>query len=673
MFCYYVKELYMKRNKCISIFTIALLLAVMVLPLTAIPAAAADAWLDSYSGHVGEDIDISGEDFKPYSYVTIYFDDEEIEEYRIDSDGEFWESFEVPELPADTYEIRIKGTDAEDSTWTESFDFEVTPEVTVSSTKVQVGETIEVSGTGFGYREEVTIYLDDYDDYEVTEDTNSSGTFDDVSFTVPEAPAGSHDLIVDDGDNEDEISITIEPKIEVSDTDVSIGDTIIVSGTGFEASSDITFYFDDEELEETAETNSYGTIPDTEIVIPPVLSGEHTLEVIDEDDNSVEVDITTIQSISISPKSGPGDTLIEITGQGFDTDETVNITMNDLSIKTVESDSYGRFETEFNALKLPAGTYEIEASDGLNTTSADFTIVSSADLSQDSGIVADSIDVSGSGFKTNFTVTIKFDSANIAAASTNSDGEFSAAFTIPPTTAGNHAIVITDGSNSVTIPFTVEPGVMLNPATGHIGQSITIKGYAYAPSAPVTIKYDSSQVATATTDTTGSFEATFKVPSVKSGSHTITVSDGSTATESTFNVETQAPPVPELIKPIELEKAKSLAVLEWEDVSDPSGVNYRVQVAENEDFSSILVDEYGISESTYTLTEKLPMAGKKTPYYWRVKAIDGAANESAWSAPQTFTVGLPVWAIVLIAVGGVLVVLGGILFYTKVINRRFGY
>ena len=50
----------------------------------------------------------------------------------------------------------------------------------------------------------------------------------------------------------------------------------------------------------------------------------------------------------------------------------------------------------------------------------------------------------------------------------------------------------------------------------------------------------------------------------------------------------------------------------------------------------------------YTLTsdeEKLPSTPADGFYYWRVKAIDGAANESDWSAANKFWVSwLPDWA-----------------------------
>jgi hypothetical protein len=64
------------------------------------------------------------------------------------------------------------------------------------------------------------------------------------------------------------------------------------------------------------------------------------------------------------------------------------------------------------------------------------------------------------------------------------------------------------------------------------------------------------------------------------------------------------------------------------------------------------LDKTGLVTPGYqtTETEKFPTVGSDTPYYWRVRAIDGAGNESEWTKPQTFSVGFifPTWGIYII-------------------------
>jgi hypothetical protein len=52
------------------------------------------------------------------------------------------------------------------------------------------------------------------------------------------------------------------------------------------------------------------------------------------------------------------------------------------------------------------------------------------------------------------------------------------------------------------------------------------------------------------------------------------------------------------------------------------------------------LEREGLTSSDYLLTveEKLSPTKKDAPYYWRVKAVDGASNGSGWSTPASFYV-----------------------------------
>ena len=80
-----------------------------------------------------------------------------------------------------------------------------------------------------------------------------------------------------------------------------------------------------------------------------------------------------------------------------------------------------------------------------------------------------------------------------------------------------------------------------------------------------------------------------------------------------------------------------------------------------------------VSEYTLPKAEKLAAVKEESPYYWRVKAIDSAANESEWSEPNSFYVGgasaLPKWAIYTLIGVGVLFI-GFLVFWLR---RRTAY
>ena len=55
----------------------------------------------------------------------------------------------------------------------------------------------------------------------------------------------------------------------------------------------------------------------------------------------------------------------------------------------------------------------------------------------------------------------------------------------------------------------------------------------------------------------------------------------------------------------------------------------------------------------------MKLSSEKTPYYWRIKAIDGAQNESNWTNAETFSIATPFpsWLLYL------LITLGAVLFF----------
>jgi hypothetical protein len=90
-------------------------------------------------------------------------------------------------------------------------------------------------------------------------------------------------------------------------------------------------------------------------------------------------------------------------------------------------------------------------------------------------------------------------------------------------------------------------------------------------------------------------------------------------------------------------KTRGDTYFDWQDVTDPSGVTYSLVVATSKDFAtdSIVLNVTGLTDSEYTVPaeEKLPSVKKDEPYYWHVRAVDGASNEGLWSGAGAFYVG----------------------------------
>jgi len=230
---------------------------------------------------------------------------------------------------------------------------------------------------------------------------------------------------------------------------------------------------------------------------------------------------------------------------------------------------------------------------------------------------------------------------------------------IPPVADNNEAEA---GFNvGIATAISISPSIS-QASPGHVGMDVTISGTSFKPNGTITITYDAVAVATTTSDAKGNFTASFKVPESETGTHTILASDGVSDKALSFYMEGTAPPAPAPILPKPNSWVAAQPLFDWQDVTDPSGVNYTLQIAVDANFTpdTLVLEKQGLPSSEYnpTVGEKLPRSERGSPYYWRVKASDGASNESDWSVPETFYVGsafqLPSWAIwVLAVVGGV--------------------
>ncbi|MBE9512551.1 MAG: hypothetical protein IMY77_00600 [Chloroflexi bacterium] len=504
--------------------------------------------------------------------------------------------------------------------------------ITLYPAEGEIGEKIDIEGGGFGEGSYVYIYFsgdaanegDDIDgevthykllerNIRVSEETSlHPGEFN-TYFKVPEE--------LDDGESREDVHCgdyyvyatyrtskdiiavarfaVIGCKIELAPEEGTVGTEVKVSGEGLCSNKEITARYDDSEVDIISgdtRSDEEGQFVCT-IIVPESTVGNHIIAVVDESGSKPETGFCVKPAITVNPSLQAVDGIVNIRGTGFEGRERITIVLDGGEIFTTPVTLYTSLHTSLH---------------------------------------------------------------------TNYYGSFNGSFIVPPYPAyvggGTGKVKAYDDSFNVAeselTVVAIPASISLCPTTslaspGHAGMELTVDGTWFIADTTVTITYTSGDiltVATARTSESGDFSVTFTVPPSAVGGHAVTATDGTNRVTTIFTMESETPPMPVPRLPEVTATVEGETYFDWEDVTDPSDITYVLQIGADSDFAVIVLEKEGLAASEYTLTEeeKLESSEKEMPYYWRVKAIDGAFNESGWTAPSAFYVGtswvsIPTW------------------------------
>ena len=403
--------------------------------------------------------------------------------------------------------------------------------------------------------------------------------------------------------------------------------------------------------------------------------------------------------IQIEPIEGIVGSEIAISGKGMRPDQPITITYDDNIVNTgdenIKTDANGNVNCHVSIPASTIGSHAIQVADVTgNKPEAWFTVKPSL-VVPESVNAQQTISISGDSFSEAQALTVTINNQYImtvpADITTNRRGYFTAKIQAP-SVPGIYSIRVTDGMEvKAESQFTVlalpelNASITLNPLTspanpGYVGEQLTVTGSNFMPDTDVTVNYGDGQsvsVPSTTTDTKGNFLVSFIIPKGRAGSIIVTATDNTKTANATFILESESPPPPVPVIPEVASGVKPTTRFDWTDTIDKSGVTYSLQVATDTNFTTGVLEKTGLTQSEYTLAnqEKLDLRNRQSEYFWRVKAIDGAGNESGWTVPLLFYVGsarlgVPWWYILIFVGLGLLLIVCLSIWLRQVIKNR---
>jgi hypothetical protein len=245
-------------------------------------------------------------------------------------------------------------------------------------------------------------------------------------------------------------------------------------------------------------------------------------------------------ALTLSPKTGPVGTTVQVTGQRFAPNESVKIyfaTVRSTALATVKATSSGTISA---SIKIPQAAIGAQRIYGVGQTSGaragvTFTITTtpvtttqSFTLAPATGSPGTTVKITGKGFGANETVDVFIASVRnpaVANARTNGNGEVTVEFVMPDRAGGDVRIYVQGRTSALRAGKTFKVTPSIDPAsfTGSARKSVTYQMRGFGANETVSFTWGSSSTvaASATTDATG--KASLKVYGPWTGDVTGTV------------------------------------------------------------------------------------------------------------------------------------------------------
>ena len=414
--------------------------------------------------------------------------------------------------------------------------------LTVAPSTVAPGQSFALSGSGFGAGEAVAF---SWDGGALPGNTAASagGSFATASVSAPiTSTTGPHQVSGRGLTSARAVTITVSvpaPALLLSPASGVPGARVSATGSAFGASEPITISFNGAQVANGAAgaDGSVGlgfNVPGAlaEGVYAVTLRGATT-------GRSAQISFAIVggTAIALAPTVGSPGTMVAVSGSGFGAGEPLTLLFDGASLATATSSGAGTLSgaafTVPNPVATGAHTVTVRGTTSGRSQSAAFTVAGppSVALAPNTGASGTTIVVTGSAFGATEPVTVSLDGLVVASSTSTAAGMVGGiAFVIPnPVAAGAHTVVLR-GTNSgqvgsTTLTVTGATTIVQSPTSGGPGATVVVTGSGFGATEPITVSFDASQVATATSSSLGVLPSiTYAVPNpVAIGQHTVVV------------------------------------------------------------------------------------------------------------------------------------------------------
>jgi len=274
-----------------------------------------EIWLTPEEGSVGDEIEVSGADFRPERAIAVEYEDDDIAitggDIMTDSDGNFTCAVIIPDSIMGEYTIVVADESGNESEAV----FTVEPKITLVPAEQEGGKEVEVFGTGFRAEYAITLTLDgdrvDTNPHYI--ETDLKGSFSCV-FGAPlyESPTTINVVASDRYINKAEAQLVVQGGIRLNPVTSAAspghaGTELTIYGTGFASGATviITYNEGDEVIAtETAIADTNGNF-NFAFIVPPSAAGSHVITATD-NTGTVTGTATFIMESEVPPVPLPG-------------------------------------------------------------------------------------------------------------------------------------------------------------------------------------------------------------------------------------------------------------------------------------------------------------------------------------------------------------------------------